>query len=364
MGIHWYILSAVIVIVLQRYLFRYFGMRKVSYSRSFSVATCFEGDDIEMIERLANGKLLPVPWLRVESVLHTGLHFRSDANFDVSNGQFMQNHKSLFSLRGNKRLTRRHAVQAAQRGCYRITSASLTFGDLFGLFSTWRSEPLQVELLVYPLPADRELIQLPSRSWQGDIAVRRWIVEDPFAISGVRAYRPGDSLKTINWNATARTGDLQVHRRDYTADFRLIVLLNIEDHAGMWHAVNDTAVVEQGIRLAAGILQMATEQGLETAFACNGHSLDEPDRVMVAERGSGSEHLTYLFGLLAKLVIVRTLPFHTMLEQMAPEWSERSDIVIVSAFMSEDIHEMVAKLRKEGHAVDWLPIAEREAVAG
>ena len=57
-----------------------------------------------MIERLTNGKILPVPWLRVESLLHTGLKFQSDANFDVSNGQFYQNHKSLFSLRGNRQL--------------------------------------------------------------------------------------------------------------------------------------------------------------------------------------------------------------------------------------------------------------------
>jgi uncharacterized protein (DUF58 family) len=363
MGIQWYILSAVIVILLQRYLFRYFGMRKVGYSRSFNVQTCFEGDAVEMVEKLVNDKLLPVPWLRVESLLHSGLHFESDANFAVSNGEFFQNHRSLFSLMGNKQLTRRHAVQAAQRGCYRITSASLTFGDLFGLYSTWQSVPLDVELLVYPLPADRDLIQLPSRSWQGDIAVRRWIVEDPFAISGVREYRAGDPLKMINWNATARTGNLQVHRRDYTADFRLIVLLNVEDHAGMWHAVNDTAVIEHGIRLAAGIFQMASEHGLEIAFACNGHELDDPGNIMLTERGGGSEHLNYLFGKLAKLVIARTLPFQTMLEQLAPDWGERSDIVIISAFMSEEISNRMAQLRRDGHAVDWLPIAEKEAEA-
>ncbi|QHT61626.1 DUF58 domain-containing protein [Paenibacillus lycopersici] len=363
MGIQWYIISAVIVIVLQRYLFRYFGMRKVSYSRTFNVKTCFEGDAIEMVEKVANGKMLPVPWLRVESLLNAGLKFESDANFAVSNGELFQNHRSLFSLMGNKQLTRRHTVHAAQRGCYRITGASLTFGDLFGLFSTWQSVPLEVELLVYPLPVDRSLIQLPSRSWQGDIAVRRWIVEDPFAISGVREYRPGDPLKMINWNATARAGNLQVHRRDYTADFRLIVLLNVEDHAGMWHAVNDTSVIEYGIRLAAGILQMATEQGLETAFACNGHDMDVPGTCMVTERGGGGEHLNYVFGQMSKLVIARTLPFHTMIEQLAPEWSERSDIVIISAFMSEDISEAMAQLRLDGHAVDWLPIAEKEAEA-
>lgn len=365
MSIHWYILSALLVLVLQRFVFKYFVMRKVDYSRAFSVSACFEGDDIEMVEKLTNRKLLPVPWLRVESQLNAGLKFRSDTNFEVSHGQYLQNHKSLFSLMGNKLLTRRHEVRAEQRGCYRITGVSLTFGDLFGLFSAWKSVPLQVELLVYPRPIERGLDQLPSRSWQGDIAVRRWIVEDPFVVSGVRSYRPGDPLKLINWNATARAGELQVHRRDYTADYRLIVVLNVEDHAGMWQTVGDTSIIEQGIRMAAGIIQEATEQGLEIAFACNGHHMDEPGRIVVSERGGGREHLTMLYELLAKLVVVHTLPFHTMLDQLAVDWSERSDIVIISAFMSDGIADAMERLRLRGHAVDWLPIIgseEAEAV--
>ncbi|RAP78268.1 DUF58 domain-containing protein [Paenibacillus montanisoli] len=364
MGIHWYILSALFVILAQRFLFRYLGMRGVAYSRSFNVQTCFEGDRIEMVERLANRKLMPVPWLRVESLLHIGLKFESDSNFAVSNGQFYQNHRSLFSLMGNKQLTRRHSVLATARGCYRLTSASLTFGDLFGMFSSWRSVPIDVELLVYPQPADRSLIQLPSRSWQGDIAVRRWIVEDPFCISGVREYRPGDSFKMVNWSATARTGSMQVHRRDYTADYRLIVLLNVEDHAGMWEVVNNPALIEEGVRYAAAILQYATEQGMETAFACNGHDLDQPGTVMTVERGSGSEHLLHLYGQLAKLVIARALPFDAMLEQLSADWEERCDIVIISAFMSEPIEREMTKLRSAGHSVDWLRIADAEVAAG
>ena len=38
MGIHWYILSAIVVIAIQRFLFRrFFGMKRLTYERSFSV---------------------------------------------------------------------------------------------------------------------------------------------------------------------------------------------------------------------------------------------------------------------------------------------------------------------------------------
>lgn len=357
MGIHWFILSAAAVILIQGWIFRRFGMKRLSYAREFSVKSCFEGDKIEMIERLENRKWLPVPWMRVESILHTGLKFENIFNFDVSNGQFYQNHKSLFSLMGNKQLTRRHPVQCVQRGCYRLTSASITFGDLFGLFRSWKSVTLQEELIVYPMPADRSLIQLPSRSWQGDISVRRWIVEDPFYVTGVRDYQAGDSLKSINWNATARSSKMQVHRRDFTADYRLMVLLNVEDHADMWEIVNNTALIEQGIRLAAALVQYATEQGLETGFATNGHDIDIPGLPVITEMSSGSEHLLYMLERMAKLAIASVTPFYLLIDKLEEQMDERCDVVIVSAFMSDKIELAVERLRSHGHGVEWLPLA-------
>ncbi|BBH19949.1 hypothetical protein Back11_12940 [Paenibacillus baekrokdamisoli] len=358
MGIHWYILSAIVVIIIQQFVFRRFGMKKLTYERRFSVSHCFEGERIEMIERLTNSKSLPVPWLRVESLLHTGLKFERNANFDVSSGQFYQNHKSLFSLMGNKQLTRRHSVQCVQRGFYRLSSASLSYGDLFGMFSSHVKLPLKEELVVYPQPVDYSELNFPSRSFQGDIAVRRWIVEDPFTISGVRDYHSGDSLKTINWNATARAGKLQVHRRDFTADYRLMILLNVEDHAEMWDVVKDTELIEQGIRMAAALVQYATEQGLETGFAANGHEIDVPGMPMTVERSSGNEHLLHILEQMAKLVIVREVPFDALLHQLTERWQDEDsyDVVIVSAFMSEKIELAIDKMRSGGHSVDWMPI--------
>ncbi|MFD0710762.1 DUF58 domain-containing protein [Paenibacillus sp. GCM10027626] len=363
MGIHWFILSAVAVLIIQWQLFKRLGMKKVHYSRNFNTTHCFEGDRIEMVEKLANHSMLPLPWLRVESQLHTGLRFDSEFNFDVSQGQFYQNHKSLFSLMGYKQLTRRHTVQCVQRGCYRLTSASLTSGDLFGLHKAWMNVPLQEQLIVYPKPVDRSEIHLPSNSWQGDISVKRWIVEDPFYITGVRDYQQGDPLKAINWNATARAGKLQVHQRDYTADYRLMVVLNVEDHAGMWDTVNDTETIEQGIRYAAGIIQYASEQGLEVGFAANGHDLDVPGRPVHVGTGSGHEHFMATLEQMSRLVIARAVPFDTLLEQMAEELDARCDLLVVSAFMSDKINAVMERIRSEGHGAHWMPIDAAKGAA-
>ncbi|TYP72499.1 DUF58 domain-containing protein [Paenibacillus methanolicus] len=364
MTIHWVILILVPVLVAQRLLFRYLGMRKLSYERAFSVRSCFEGERIEMIERIRNEKRLPVPWLRVESQLRSGLLFGGGDNLDVSSGSLYQNHASLFSLGGRRQITRRHQVRCAKRGVYRLTSAAISSGDLFGLFRAWRTVSLNAELTVYPLPAERSELGLPAHSWQGDVAVRRWIMEDPFLVSGVRTYQNGDPLKNVNWGATARTGTLQVRKHDYTADYRLAVLLNVEDHAGMWQAVTDTELIEHGIRKAAGLMQLAEEQGLAFGFASNGHDLDDPARHIATSRAAGREHLIHVLDAMARLVVHRCVPFEALLGDVLADEEERCDIVVVSAFWSEAIEEAAALLRQRGHQVNWLPIeapADEEA---
>ncbi|CAH1203459.1 hypothetical protein PAECIP111893_01973 [Paenibacillus plantiphilus] len=359
MSIHWFIISAVLVIIIQLMIFRRFSTRNFSYERSFNKTHCFEGDRVEMVERIANRKGLPIPWLRVESQLDSGLKFNSNTNFDVSDGTLYQNHKSLFSLMGYKQLTRRHNVLCSKRGCYRLTSAALTFGDLFGLHKKWIRIPLSEELIVYPSPIELAELNLPSRSWQGNVSVRRWIVEDPFYVTGVRDYMPGDSLKSINWSATARVGELQVHRRDYTADYKLMIVLNVEDHELVRTTVRNPELIERGIRYAAALVQFATEQGLAAGFATNGHSLDTPNQTIEVGMETGNDHMFYIYEQMAKLVISPVIKFDALLHQIAESNTERYDIVVLTAYMSEKIESALDKLRSEGHGVDLISIPEQ-----
>lgn len=359
MNIHWFIISAVLVIMIQFFIFRIFNLKGFTYERSFNKTHCFEGDRVEMVERLVNRKGLPIPWLRVESQLDTGLKFDSDANFDVSDGTLYQNHKSLFSLMGYKQLTRRHNVLCSKRGCYRLTSAALTFGDLFGFHKKWMRVPLSEELIVYPTPADMSELNLPSRSWQGNVSVRRWIVEDPFYVTGVRDYMPGDSLKSINWSATARVGELQVHRRDYTADYKLMVVLNVDDHDFVRTTVRNPAVIERGIRYAASLVQYATEQGMATGFVTNGYNRDKPDQMIDVQMETGSDHMFHIYEQLAKLVIAPVMKFEALLQGIAEQYADRYDIVVLTSYTSERIEAALDKLRSEGHGVDVIAIPQQ-----
>ncbi|MFE5317540.1 DUF58 domain-containing protein [Paenibacillus sp. NPDC056579] len=359
MSIHWLLFITLIVLVLQVILFRFFGDKGLTYHRYFSMKACFEGEEAEMVERIANRNLLPVPWLRLESLIHANLVFYSQSNLDINNGAMFQNHKSLFSLMPYTQVTRRHRMVCRKRGCYRLNTAALTHGDLLGMYKNTLKLELDAELLVYPKLAPLEEIALPSHSWQGDFSVRRWIVDDPFMITGVREYRYGDPLNGVNWKATARMGKLQVHQRDYTADHRLMIYLNVEDHEKMWNQVNDEELYERGLSYAAAIAQQAIDQGMETGFGTNAYTVDAPKEAVRVHPGSGSEQMTFILETMAKVVVARSIPFDTLLEEEVASGFSNRDILIITSYIGEKMKTPIEQLRYQGNSVDILQLEKR-----
>ncbi|MEK8129164.1 DUF58 domain-containing protein [Paenibacillus filicis] len=363
MGIPSLLFGTVVVLTLLALLYRVRALKHLEYTRHFSRSIVYAGDRIEMVERIVNRKLLPLPWLRLESLIAQGLVFDSQTNLDIRSGELFQNHISLFSLRPYRQITRRHQVLCAKRGLYRLDSATMTTGDPLGLNVGSIRFALKAELLVYPCPAELEELPLPVRSWLGELPVRRWVAEDPFLTSGVRGYRPGDPLSAVNWKATARTGELQVHRKDYTADHRLMIVLNLDVSEGMWKSVTDPERMELGIRYAASIAAHAVRHGMEVGLMCNGRLQGGPVApVHLAPRG-GEAQLTELLELLAKLELETADTINGLLEQEAGRLESAAvegvaDYVLLTCYTSDQLLDRLERLTWQGARIEQLTIPE------
>lgn len=355
---HWVVLDGVILFVILAWIYRRRALKHVTYERHFSHATAYEGDHIEMVEKIANRKLLPIPWLRLESFLSRDLVFGKQANLDIRSGEMFQNHLSLFTMRSYRQIVRRHDIQCRNRGLYRIESATMTAGDPLGLVRVTRQFPLSLELLVYPSTVDMREIPLPSHSLLGDLLVKRWIVEDPFLISGVREYRSGDSFRSVNWKATARTGTLQVHRRDFTADHRLMICLNVETSGSMWGVATDPERIELGIRYAATIAAHAVAGGIQTGLLSNGRVADAVQGpVYLPPLGGALQHEDILTKL-AKLQLKSSANMAYLLNEELERAVTRTDYLIITCHREDKLHQAVDQLKQRGHGVEWLEIPE------
>ncbi|MGG3454458.1 DUF58 domain-containing protein [Paenibacillus rhizolycopersici] len=356
MQLPWLLVSAVLIIMLLAFVYRRRALKGISYRRYFTERAVFEGDTVEMVEVIANAKLLPLPWLRLESSIAAGLTFGRQSNLNIHAGEIYQNHSSLFYLRSYQQITRRHEVTCSRRGQYRLESATMTTGDPLGLNAEVKRFPLDLELLVYPRILELQELPLPNHSWLGELPVRRWIIEDPFLTAGIREYRPGDPLGNINWKATARTGELQVHKRDYTADHRLMIYLNLETSDSMWRTVIEPERIEMGIRYAATVAEHALRSGLAAGFASNARLADGPNEPIRIEPHTSSDQLTLLLETMARMVLDRTASMIRMLEIEIEAGATDTDYLIISCHQGEKLAETAELLRQNGNGVEWMEI--------
>lgn len=354
MALPWFIFVTMMLMVLCSLIYNLNALKSLSYSRYFSNKTAYEGESVEMIEEIINAKLLPLPWLRLESSISMGIQFGSQENLGISSGEISQNHISLFYLKSYRHIKRRHHVTCERRGLYHLESVTMTTGDLFGMTRNTKTFPLQLELMVFPMLLNIEDLPLPIHSWLGELPVKRWIVEDPFLTAGIREYSSGDPMGLVNWKATARTGTMQVHKKDYTADSRLVICLNVEISESMWRTVTDVERVELGIRYAATIAEYAMQHGIETGFVCNGR-LDnggERDPILADPMAQIEEFLE----LLAKLSLDRSLPMSRLLELVAENGVSDTDYLIISCHQGAELREAAQQLMLQGNGVEWLNI--------
>lgn len=326
------------------------GMKRLACRRSFSRTRVFEGETGELVEVVRNDTPYVIPWFRVESRISPHIRLGKQDNLDVDGEMY---YCSIFSLLPYQQIRRRHTVSFLHRGAYDLGNAALTSGDVLGIFRFMSGQEGSAPVLVYPRLLDREELPLPVSRTLGELVRRQQLLTDPFLVRGIRAYQPGDPVRDIHWAATARTGEVQLRVRDYSARSRLLVLLNVQHQdIQMNNYVPESHWnwVEQAIRVAASVCVEALRSGMSAGFGCNmpmGKS-DESTLILPADGTAQEEELLAAF---AKLSIRRTERFPELLEEIKK--FQDLDILVISRYSSDTIHQSLDMLRRNGNQVTF-----------
>ncbi len=339
-----------------------FSLRGLQCTRAFSRSAVFEGDEGEMVETVRNDRPMLIPWLRVESHISPHLRLGRQENLNVSGSRY---YSSLFILMPWQQIRRRHRVKFLHRGEYDLGNASLTVGDVLGLFQSSREQQMHVPVIVFPRLIDERELPQPLSLLLGDAVSPRQLLADPFLVRGIREYRPGDPVRDIHWPASARMGETQVRVFDHTARMKLMVILNAQRKDDQW---GDTLMeyeegeIEYGISVAATLCVRALRSGLTAGFAANMPLGEEKTSVVMLPDGGPAREETLLTAL-ARLTILRTLSFPTFLDTLTAVTD--MDVVVLSCYDSEEVQQGLARLRRQGNRVmlHLLPRTEQGGAA-
>ena len=295
-----YLLGLLLLTVLWNLYYARHWHRNLTISLQFLQDYVYQGEQAQMTERIENRKRLMLPVLEVSFHVDRRLAFLDSENTNVSDFIYK---RDIFSLLGNQRVTRRLDLVCTKRGHYQINESWLSTFSLLYEQRFSAASPAAAQLYVYTARTDVSDIMIACERLLGNIQCAKRMYEDPFAFSSIREYTPTDPMKTINWKASAKTGELMVNTFESTLTERVMLYLDLEDSAILKYEY----LVEESLSIAASLAQKLITRGMDVGLctcisACTDVSQphrSEPQAVVIEPAG-GRKQLNRIEQILAK----------------------------------------------------------------
>lgn len=330
-----------------------YSLARLTYSRRLSSSKAFWGDIVTLDITIANGKMLPLPWVYVEEELPMELTAMA-GNVDPSFKAGRHSLSTTLSLGWYHRRTRRYPMRCDTRGVFSFGPTLIQSGDLFGFFRNEAHEDTTNPLVVYPPLVSLEDLGIPSRDPFGDLRVRRHLFEDPVRVAATRDYAPGDPLKRIHWKSSARMSRLQTRTFDRTTSIDMVLFLDTRTMQ-VAHLGRVGQLLEMAVITAASVANHASSNGYRVGLVAN-----EPrhnDNRLI--RLPPSQHPDQLQHVLELLAHIRGFPFITMPQLLGREargLSWDATLVVITAVLDEPLLASIHRYRRAGRRVALIVI--------
>ena len=335
-----------------------YALERVEYSRRLSATRAFFGETITLEIRIANHKILPLPWVNIQDEVPEEVTFLK-GNASAPHAPMRVLLSNLVSLGWYRRLTRRFPVQCLHRGYFEFGPTTIRTGDLFGFFHNETVFEERNCLLVYPRIVPLERLGIPSRDPFGDLRVRQHLFEDPVRVVGIRDYVHGDPLKRIHWKAVARLQRLQTKVFEPTTTVDMALFLDVRTTQpptwGLLEQLLETAVIA-----AASIANHAVDNGYRVGLYVNEPYKRTPQTIKLTP----SDHPQQLQRVLEALAQVQGIPFITMEQMLNSEarglpWG--ATLVVITAVPTDPLLASLKRFRRAGRRVALVQVGGQES---
>lgn len=341
------LLAITLLYLLQKVLYGRYWDKGLDIRLSFSENHAREGERLNLYETITNRKAMPLPVVKVKFEASRELIFDDTTNTNISD-HFYRN--DILSCLMYQKIRRTLGFKCGKRGYYTIDRVDAVGSDLFLSTNFVSVLPMQLTLSVYPKLLTDKQFDIIYTTMLGNTLTRRLINEDPFEFRGIREYQPFDPMKSVNYKASAKTGELKVNQHAPTSDESVHILLNLEQET-IWQF---TDLLEESIRLASTIAYEYLGNGVPVSFTTNGLDIINKKPSKIAD-GSGSSHEISINEALARIDTKLTVPsFIPFLEEIVENRTGSDTLVLISSFQRNDFFDAMRTLKEENIPFFWI----------
>lgn len=328
-----------------------YALKNIQYHREFKHQRVFEGDHNQLITEVVNQKVLPLPWLKLTTLVPWQFEFIGSKTAQVRADELAE-HSMVSSLLFYERLKRTDKFICKKRGYFHIYQMTVEVGDLMGLVKAQKQIPTDLKLWVYPEIKPLQSLIKEFKSLQGNVSVRRWIMPDPMVVTGARLYRQSDPFQMIDWKTTARTNALHVKQLDFTADQSMMVFLDVQSQEIYWRDIQ-ADLIEESIRICASIINESLREKIAIGFCANTIATEGHGNIYIPISQSLA-HRQQLFDAMASVSHFRSLEMQNLLHQKTQMLDQQTAIVLVTSYLSEPLVHQINRLARLGYQIKLI----------
>ena len=345
MVIIWIILLIGFLYVLQLFLYNRYWKAGVVTSVRFKQSAIFENEQGVLEEVIENAKLLPIIALKVKFQTSKNLKF-SDTTNNVVTDNYYRN--DIISVGPYRKLTRELSFVGKKRGYYSIDGMSLVGTDLFMRSQMVSENPCHTTIYVYPKPYKNGQFTLTLQQLNGEILTRKHLLEDPFEFRGIREYEPYDDMRYIHWKSTAKTGDLKVIQKNYTAVKNIRIFLYLQHNT----MILREELLENSIRMLVSLVENYLVLGSNLAIYSNCED-KITKQIFSMERITNTGYLESMYKSLARLSTESLPPFEEKKKKKL--FSDfNTATIILSPYGNGDLQEKLLRYMGKNENLYWI----------
>ena len=308
-------------------------LKSIRFKRIFT-DHAFPGDEVSIRLELENKSLLPAVWL----------HIREMLSWDMATSK---NLHQVISMSPRSRHSVQYSISPRRRGYYPIGPFQFSSGDLLGLSAEKSIEIPADYLTIYPRVYPLTKVKLPSHSPMGSLKHEQPIFEDPSRTIGKRDYKTGDSLRRIDWKATANSGRLQVKQFEPSIALESVIFLNLNVNEYYYKSIYSGS--ELAISIAASLANWIVSQKQSVGLVTNGKDVLSPiPQIQALPPRKGRAHLMRLLELLARVEVAESESLVSMLHSRRFGLSWGTSLILIANQADDELFSEILQARKGG----------------
>ena len=319
----------------------------LSLKVDFSKNIADYGEDIELIEVVENKKRLPLPFIILKFETPREIKFYDTEKASTSDFIYRED---MLTMKAFSKHTRRIKAKCTKRGYYVFPRVGITTSDPFLIERFTKDFDNDAHLVVLPEVQNAEITRILMSVTLSELQCRRTLLTDPFSLAGIREYGPNDPMKSINWKASAKTGDLMVNQNASTCAQKVHIFVNLEKY----NPKGSTSLLEKSISLAYTYLKELAGLGIPASVYTNGLDILS-DLPAVSETEPGTDSISKRGVMLAGIDLTKpALLFAEIFEKYVYSTDQSDFIVIISAHSSDPFRLMLSDIKAMRPSLLWI----------